>query len=99
MSLSLNGTQELLPKTLKGEKKPVKITVLFDYVETSQSHPYGSTTATEKLVEYNNEEFFLDGVQMEFEDLEKFVKEFNDEIDLQEVVDKIQAKAVEQAFI
>ena len=97
--LALHGTKELLPKTLKGDKKPVKLTVLFDYEEAEQAHPYGSTVAYERLVEYNNEEFFLDGTQVDFDALEIFVKNFNDEIDLQEEIDKIQEKAVKDAFL
>ena len=95
MIQQLHATMELVPprdQLKKFGKKPFTLTVLFDYVETVEHHPYGSTTATEILWEAQNEEFFIDNQQVSRVELETLFEGLDEDVD--DVVQELEEKAV-----
>lgn len=97
-TVQLHSTKQLTPERdrIKAGVKPFKLTVLFDYVEWSESHPYGSTVAHESRAEVQNEEFFMDGVEIPVEELKPHLAEHFPEVDFEELIESMTKKAVDE---
>lgn len=93
--IQLHASREVVPprdQMKKFGKKPFTLTVLFDYVETVEHHPYGSTTAAETGWDAQNEEFFVDAQQVSWAELEALFEGLDEDVD--DVVQNLEEKAV-----
>lgn len=80
----LDATIELCPLNLKGAIKPVKLTLLFDVVPLHEQTDYGDTITKEDGFALENHEYFLDGVQVAYNDLEERIRTDYPHVDLEE---------------
>lgn len=93
--ISLSTSQQISPKSdlVKAGVKPYKLTVLFNYVHITESHPYGNGTATEDIYEAQDIEYFLDGVETPYDEVKNYLDKVGKDID--ELTDQFIEKAVE----
>lgn len=96
--VSLNASEQLTPERdlIKAGVKPFRLTVLFDYVEFSQPQPYGSMTVSELLTEVRDTEYFKDGVEIPYDELQEHLEEYFPEIDLDELTERLVQKALDE---
>ena len=92
----LHYTIELVPpQHLRNGLKPLKVTVMFDYEVVRQEHPYGSTTATELLEDLKNHEYFVNGEQVTFKELERYFKPFTN-YEINQTIDDMERRAINE---
>lgn len=91
----LSASEQLTPHRdlIKAGIKPFRLTLVFDYVEIEEHHPYGSTTAVEHRSEMENDEYFKDGVGVPHQELAAHLEQYFD-TDLDELAEKLVDKAV-----
>lgn len=95
-NVSLNASQQISPKSdlVKTGVKPYRLTVLFNHVHTTESHPWGCDTAKEDIYEANDIEYFLDGIETPYEEVKAYLDKVGEDID--EITDKLIDKAIEE---
>jgi hypothetical protein len=98
MIVGLNASEQLTPARdlIKAGVKPFRLTVVFDYVEFRQAQPYGNTEVTEHLTEVKNEEYFMEGVEIPYDELKTHLEAHFPEVDLDELTEKLVAKALDE---
>ena len=93
-SVGLHATTELLPTDRQGPVKPLKLTYLFDVQQDYEGTPYGNTEILEKALQISNQEYFIDTTQISYTELAKLIRTDYPEIDLEEELERLQAKAL-----
>jgi len=95
-TVGLHATTELLPTDRQGPIKPIKLTYLFDVTQSCDMMPYGNTEVPKKSLDVSNEEYFINQIQITYADLAKLVRSDYPDIDLEEEIERLQAKALLQ---
>lgn len=96
--ISLNGSEQLTPERdrIKAGIKPFRLTVVFDYVESDEAQPYGNTEVSERVAVWQDEEYFMDGVETPYAELNAHLASHFPEVDLDELTERIVDKAIEE---
>jgi hypothetical protein len=85
----LSARGELVPENLKGTVKPVKLTYLFDVREL-----WDLGVCYEAV----NQEYYIDGVRMRRTAVQKLVDNDYPNVDLEEMLDRLKAKAITEHY-
>ena len=91
---ALHATGELLPQDRQGEIKPAKLTLLFDVETVQESSPFGDTVVFEQALKAVSKEYFLNGVQVTYTELEDRVKADYPHLDLDEELERLESVAL-----